>query len=727
MKNVKYLNPVLGLAVGLGLLVVPFAANGQLVVESSSLQNGDTDVDTVLTIEVTFSTALDTTADFPEPGELYLGLLVPEGTESNGPDSVSISPDFRTVRFHDIHLEENSRYHFGVLAARSQYGDLLDLPWVVTFTTADTLPTGSISGTLSYPDGHPQGALVALTTHFLSKSIFSGIAVVNSATGEYTIPYVEAGDFYSIAIKDETGNGDLGPFGGSPFGFYDPDQDKRPDAVRLESGQHLPAVDIELEKSLPVTARALAPAARDLARETLADAVLSSVMGPELGPDGRGNMWMYMFVSESVDTSTAVIGTSLFFMDMQDLGDGDDYDYDDYDDGDDDYDDGYDDEPPMGGLPLPDNWIDSDVALDSANANGGREFMDVHPDADISAFLMSLVLEPGEMPRLKFWGGDKIKNRVSPGSKIQGITRSIFQDADTLTIWVVDFWANGGYDEKLVVIDAITGKEVNLFPEGNATTARYNMDALGPIVRAWASDAYLVNVTSHSFPVDPDGLAEMWGYIYYSADHDSASLFIMAEGFLMFQGGLGWPLNSKMPLPDDWIDSGAAKAVSEANGGSGFRQDHADGYAAGSLGTGLWPFDLNRAAWQFDYFTYQYEPGLKNYVDALSGELLTAGNAVQHDWKSPGEFSLGQNFPNPFNPETRIEYSLPEAAHVKISVINLNGQEVAALVSENKVPGRFHVTWNGCGDNGRPVPSGVYFYRIKAGKFSAVKKMLHMR
>ncbi len=92
----------------------------------------------------------------------------------------------------------------------------------------------------------------------------------------------------------------------------------------------------------------------------------------------------------------------------------------------------------------------------------------------------------------------------------------------------------------------------------------------------------------------------------------------------------------------------------------------------------------------------------------------------------PKAFALSQNSPNPFNPSTTIKYQVPEgkAAKVQIVVFNVRGQKVITLVDELKESGDFTVNWNGTNTSGQRVSSGVYFYRMSAGDFSAVRKMV---
>jgi hypothetical protein len=93
----------------------------------------------------------------------------------------------------------------------------------------------------------------------------------------------------------------------------------------------------------------------------------------------------------------------------------------------------------------------------------------------------------------------------------------------------------------------------------------------------------------------------------------------------------------------------------------------------------------------------------------------------------PQEFSLSQNYPNPFNPQTSIRYALPQDAHVKLTIYNVLGQKVVALVDEHQPAGYKTIWWDGKDDKGEQVSSGVYFYRLEAGTFSEAKKMLLMK
>ena len=86
------------------------------------------------------------------------------------------------------------------------------------------------------------------------------------------------------------------------------------------------------------------------------------------------------------------------------------------------------------------------------------------------------------------------------------------------------------------------------------------------------------------------------------------------------------------------------------------------------------------------------------------------------------DFALIANYPNPFNPTTTIEYSIPEASFVELKIYDILGGEVASLVKENKPSGKHSVKFNASN-----LPSGIYFYRIVSGNFTATKKLILLK
>ncbi len=89
---------------------------------------------------------------------------------------------------------------------------------------------------------------------------------------------------------------------------------------------------------------------------------------------------------------------------------------------------------------------------------------------------------------------------------------------------------------------------------------------------------------------------------------------------------------------------------------------------------------------------------------------------------TPEAFALFQNYPNPFNPSTNISFNLPEKSYVSIKVFDLLGREVATLAAQTMSAGTHALQWNA-----GKMPSGVYFYRLKAGTFTQTKKLVLLK
>lgn len=94
-------------------------------------------------------------------------------------------------------------------------------------------------------------------------------------------------------------------------------------------------------------------------------------------------------------------------------------------------------------------------------------------------------------------------------------------------------------------------------------------------------------------------------------------------------------------------------------------------------------------------------------------------------------FLCGQNisvYPNPFNPDTTISLYLEECGLVSLAIYNAKGELVKTLVNnEEKASGQYKFKWNGKDENNRPVSSGVYYFKVLTGKYSATKKMILLK
>ena len=135
--------------------------------------------------------------------------------------------------------------------------------------------------------------------------------------------------------------------------------------------------------------------------------------------------------------------------------------------------------------------------------------------------------------------------------------------------------------------------------------------------------------------------------------------------------------------------------------------------------------DINGDGWN--------EVMVSSYYDStLIGEVFiftSNPTSVEEPHKKGhvNNFHLDQNFPNPFNAETIIEYVLPENSQIDLSVYNILGGHVRTLIHQYQGAGHKKTTWDGKDQAGREVSSGVYFYRLETDRFIEVKKMLLLR
>lgn len=109
---------------------------------------------------------------------------------------------------------------------------------------------------------------------------------------------------------------------------------------------------------------------------------------------------------------------------------------------------------------------------------------------------------------------------------------------------------------------------------------------------------------------------------------------------------------------------------------------------------------------------------------------FTPPTSVENSEGFPEQFSLAQNFPNPFNPSTVINYTIPQSLNslqVKLEIFNLLGQKVITLVDAKQVAGEHSIQWAGKNEAGNLVTSGVYLYRLKAESFVEMRKMMFIR
>jgi hypothetical protein len=113
---------------------------------------------------------------------------------------------------------------------------------------------------------------------------------------------------------------------------------------------------------------------------------------------------------------------------------------------------------------------------------------------------------------------------------------------------------------------------------------------------------------------------------------------------------------------------------------------------------------------------------LSRVSGSTENTLEKSGTGVNENASNPVGFNLSQNYPNPFNPSTIISFNLPQRSFVTLKIFNLLGKEVSTLINSEKEAGTYNLNFNA-----EKLSNGVYFYKLTAGNFSSVKKMILMK
>lgn len=111
--------------------------------------------------------------------------------------------------------------------------------------------------------------------------------------------------------------------------------------------------------------------------------------------------------------------------------------------------------------------------------------------------------------------------------------------------------------------------------------------------------------------------------------------------------------------------------------------------------------------------------GKNGVILKYNSSLINISNTGNY---TPENFILYQNYPNPFNPVTNLEFGISELGYVSLKVYDISGKEIATLVNEVKPSGNYKVSFNGS-----DLPSGVYYYKLSSGKFTATRKMILLK
>lgn len=139
----------------------------------------------------------------------------------------------------------------------------------------------------------------------------------------------------------------------------------------------------------------------------------------------------------------------------------------------------------------------------------------------------------------------------------------------------------------------------------------------------------------------------------------------------------------------------------------------------------MWRITATRAKETFnsndEFEIVGYHPVSSADIWSFNPLTLSGGGVL------PTSYLLQQNFPNPFNPRTAIQFSIPKSGFVSVRIYNILGQEIATVTDQELQRGTYTMYWDGTNRNGALVASGVYFYRIVAGNFVQTRKMMLLK
>jgi outer membrane protein assembly factor BamB len=155
-------------------------------------------------------------------------------------------------------------------------------------------------------------------------------------------------------------------------------------------------------------------------------------------------------------------------------------------------------------------------------------------------------------------------------------------------------------------------------------------------------------------------------------------------------------------------------------------------FVSGQFNTYMVDLSTHQKVWSFPAGGYLSVANDMLYIGGYLGTVYAFGPVptdASDDPKEPlpSDYVLEQNYPNPFNPSTTIAFALPEQSHVRLSIYNVLGREVAVLVDGSLPAGSYSRVWDGTAHGGDRVSSGLYFYRLTTDEVELSKKMLLLK
>ena len=280
-------------------------------------------------------------------------------------------------------------------------------------------------------------------------------------------------------------------------------------------------------------------------------------------------------------------------------------------------------------------------------------------------------------------------------------------------------YSTDGDGDKYRLVQPRDNYDLQVWYLANPRMCRGDMSKQGAIIsidggasQIWVADRY--SETDMSFGTSTQEGSRAWrGSVTFTSAVDGEDAFTVEVGYADDQNGTNF-----------WEDGPEAAIIGETSD---------DSTTAFVYTTNAVPFTLTQGKYLALRITngsssrYSVRVGGSwSYVVAPQGseQVPTGMDEERHSTDAPSSFLLSPNYPNPFNTETTIRFALPDAYLVDLRIYDLAGQRVATLLNSWMPHGTHSVVWDGTDDKGRPVASGVYSCRLKAGRFQRTKKIV---
>ncbi len=711
------------------LLLIPALLSAQFAVVSTQPANNAVNVPLTITLSITFSEALDTVAmNGTDEGSWFTNI---DSTVSHG-----YSADAKTAWSTHV-LKPNTSYFYAFSYVKAKSGALITTPHVYYFTTGTAFAPYSVSGTLSAGTVNipPAGSVVALSkVNFMKEETdgpppFGGWANVN-ANGTFTIPYVSNGTYWPLAAKDVNGDGQLDPGRGGDVVVMG-------DSIVVNNGNItnlsmtffslLSVQPANLSVNVPLQTTLSLTFSEPVDMESMEDAgetwfsSVDSLVASGVSDDGK-TIW-----------STVVLkpNTPYFISFMYIRSSGGSV------------------------MNVPQiYYFTTGAAFPTTSVSGtvlsGTTGETVEGTV-VGLAKVNFMQEKVEgTPPFGGWGmvnanGTFTVPYVPNGTYWPLAAKDVNKDGELNPDNGIDVMAFG--DSIIVNNASVTGVELTFF---KLTPFRYDQalqraDSLA--AARLPADRSLRRISG--WDVDTLGRARSWQFAYAVNGNTAGKLIQIGTMDLrvedMDQQYFQW-MSMLKPITGHMQAASSATVIAnvEAAGGKQIRMaeippqwefrvelslsNQQNMWFGGNPGV-----DTSKSYWAVAYaYNYQIDQnqnqwmgGMLYLCDLQTGAILNTQPIIMdvpNRTGVPEAFALSQNFPNPFNPVTTIMYTIPRTGMATLTVYDVLGQEVAVLVNGTVDAGTYSVPFNGA-----HLPSGVYFYRLRAGAFTETRKMLLLK